>query len=221
MVQCPEGERTLKWFNLLDVMLRLRTRSTATETIGQAEESLSWRAPIIPGHSLAGIHLETSTALLEAQFSRYAIPRQKGLYQFPGSPVLSMKHQVDAQGNGGYAFNVHDIDLTNWKLFVSSPTHPFIDPRALYVIVRSHRVYAVIAWLFERYADGGAPIHSYAGRLAEGIGLGDPVSTLLEHMDLEFDTAEEFFMAEGLEIHAYGVSLEDEPEQIIMGLAVL
>lgn len=89
-------------------------------------------------------------------------------------------------------------------------------------IVRSHRVYAVIAWLFEMLADGAAPIHSYAGRLAEGIGLGDDVSTLLEHMDLEFDTADEFFMAEGLEIHAsHRMSLEDEPEQIIMGLAVL
>lgn len=221
MVQCPEGERALKWSNPLDMLLRLRTRPTATETIGPAEETLSWRAPIIPGHSLAGIRLETSTALLEAQFSRHAIPGQEGLYQFPGSPVLALKHELDAEGNGGYAFSVHDIDLTNWRLFFSSPTHMAIHPRALYVLVRSHRVYAVIAWLFEKYADGGPPTHSYAGRLAEGIGLGDAVSTLVEHMDMEFDTAEEFFMAEGLEIHGYGVSLEDEPEQIIMGLAVL
>lgn len=105
----------MKWLNFLGMLLRLRARPKETEMTAPAEDSLSWRAPIIPGHSLAGIRLETSTALLEAHFSRYAIPGQEGLYQFPGSPILALKREIDAQGNGGYAFNVHDIELTNWR----------------------------------------------------------------------------------------------------------
>ena len=138
---------------------------------------------------------------------------------------LSLKKEIDGNGDGGYAFSVHDVDLTNWKLFCDSPDHPGIDLRALYVLVRSNKIYAIKAWLFEKFKIGDKPIYSYKGKLPENIGLGDPVSKLLKFTRLEFDDAEELLIAApsygGLEIDAYGVSLEDEPEQIIMALAVV
>lgn len=105
----------------------------------------------------------------------------------PGSPVLTLEKDIDSNGNGGYAFSIQIIDLTNWKEFCDSHEHPSIDPRALYIFIRSNLVYTVKAWLFEKFEDGETPKHSYMGKLPQGIGLGDTTSELLKYTHLEFN----------------------------------
>jgi hypothetical protein len=186
---------------------------------------ISWRAPVVPAKSLAGIPLAISVAEFEKVLGFYLVDENKAIYQFEDSPVLSMAKGIDSDGNGGYGFSVFDRDLTNWRLFFNTPEHAGADPRALYVIVRSWKIYAVKAWLFEKYGEGGGPVNSYKGKLACGIGLGDVLSDLLAYSNLEFDAEEEWYVASdgysGLEVSGYGVSLEESPRQVIMALAVL
>ncbi|MCW1246066.1 hypothetical protein OC610_16755 [Pseudomonas sp. SAICEU22] len=186
---------------------------------------ISWDAPVEPSKSLAGVPLAASVGELEKIFDFYLVDTDKALYQFKGSPVLSMAKDIDANGDGGYGFSVFDRQLTNWNLFFDSPEHGGADPRALYIIVRSWKVFAVKAWMFEKYLEGGGPVHSYRGKLSCGIGLGDALIDLLSHAQLEFDEEEGWYVAEGsydgLEVTGYGVSLDDESDQAIMALAVL
>lgn len=187
--------------------------------------TISWQAPILPAKSLAGIPLMTSVAEFEMVLGRYVVDKDKMLYQFDGSPVLSMAKGIDSNGDGGFGFAVHDRELTNWRLFFNTPEHAGANPRALYIIVRSWKVYAVKVWLFEKYKEGGRPVNSYRGKLACNIGLGDALIDLVFHVDLEFDSEEEWYVAKGsncgLEISGYGVSLEDNPDQVVTALAVL
>lgn len=186
---------------------------------------ISWHAPVVPAKSLAGIPLLISVAEFERGLGRYLVEEGKALYQFEGSPVFSMVMGLDSDGNGGYGFSVFDRGLTNWHLFFNSPGHPGADPRALYVIVRSWKIYAVKVLMFEKYRDGGRPVNSYKGKLACGIGLGDLLSDLQGFAELEFDAEEEWYVAmgdySGLEVSGYGVSLADNSDQVVMALAVL
>ncbi|UZE24279.1 hypothetical protein LOY67_02335 [Pseudomonas sp. B21-056] len=186
---------------------------------------ISWLAPIVPAKSLAGIPLAISVVEFEKVLDRYLVDKDKALYRFRDSPVLSMVKGIDSNGDGGYGFSVFDRELTNWRLFFNTPEHAGADPRALYVIVRSWEVYAVKAWMFEKYREGGSPVNSYKGKLDCDIGLGDALGDLLAHAKLEFDAEEEWYVASGdysgLEVSGYGVSLEDNPSQVVMALAVL
>ncbi|MCG6574493.1 hypothetical protein EGM97_07230 [Pseudomonas sp. AF32] len=167
----------------------------------------------------------TSVAEFEMVLDRYVVDKNKMLYQFDGSPVLSMAKGIDSNGDGGFGFAVHGRELTNWRLFFNTPEHAGANPRALYVIVRSWKVYAVKVWMFEKYKEGGRPVNSYRGKLTCNITLGDALIDLFSCVELEFDSEEEWYVAKGiyggLEVSGYGESLEDNPDQVVMALTVL
>jgi len=187
--------------------------------------SIAWDAPVIPSKELAGIPLGIAIEEFECVLSQYLIDAEKCLYQFDGAPVLVLEKGFDSNGDGGYGFSVYNKKLTNWRLYFSTPDHAGADPRALNVIVRSWKVYAVKAWMFENLKEGSRPVNSYRGKLCGGIGLGDLVRDLLAYTELEFDNAEEWFYTDknfgGLEVSGYGVDLNDEPDQMIMALTVI
>lgn len=183
---------------------------------------MAWDAPIVPSKSLAGIPLGIEFSLLERVLNGYSLGGQR--YAFPGSPVLEMESSFDQGGDGGFAFLVENRDLTNWKLFFDSPDHAGADPRALYVIFKNWRVVAIKVWMFEKYKDGGRPVSSYKGRLPGGFKLGDKIASLLSFSSLEFDGTEESFFTDEdygvVEVGGSGVSLETNPDQVIMSIAV-
>lgn len=187
--------------------------------------SISWSAGIVPSKELAGIPIGTSLGDFERSLSEYLVDAERRLYKFDGGPLLVMEKWFDPDGNGGLSFSVYDRDLTNWKFFFPSPDHAGADPRALNVIVKAGKVFAVKVWMFEKYEEGGRPLNSYKGKLPGGIGLGDKVSDILPYAELEFDDVEEWFYTDseygGLEVSGHGVELEEDPEQIIMALTVI
>lgn len=187
--------------------------------------SISWSAPIAPSQSLAGIPLGMRVTEFEEAIKVYAVNVAEGLYQFSGSPILKMIKNLDSDGGGGYGFFVCDLELTNWRLYYDSPSHPGVESRALHVLVRNRKIHAVKAWLYESLARGDKPVSSYQGKLPEGIGLGDLIRDLSTYTDLEFDSAEEWFYTDekygGLEVSGYGCDLNDDPDQIITALTVI
>ncbi|WP_218173458.1 hypothetical protein [Pseudomonas gingeri] len=186
---------------------------------------ISWRAGIVPSQSLAGIPLGISVEDFEKNLSRYVIDESRGLYKFQGSPILTLGKELDSNGDGGYGFSVFDRELTGWRLYFSTSDHAGADPRALYVIVRSWKVFAVKVWMFENLRLEELPVNSYAGKLQEGIGLGDLVSEFLKYTELDFDDAEEWFCTDenygGLEVTGYGGDLSESPDQTIRALTVI
>ncbi len=187
--------------------------------------SISWSAPILPSISLAGIPLGMHVEDFERAIKQYVIDDKAGLYKFTDSPVLLMMKSFDSDGCGGYGFFVHDVDLTNWQLYYDRPDHPGVETRALHVLVREWKIYAIKTWLYESVAQGYKPVSSYQGKLPEGIGLGDLVRDLSPYTELEFDSSEEWFYTDekygGLEVCGYGSDLSDDPDQIITSLTVI
>lgn len=187
--------------------------------------SILWTAPIIPSYSLAGIPLGVHVKDVEKVLNKYALKDMEGMYRFVGSPVLRVEKYFDSMGDGGYGFHIVDLELTNWRLYYDSPDHPGVETRALHVLARNWKVYAVKVWVCESLADDNKPVNSYQGKLPEGIGLGSFVRELLPYTDLEFDSAEEWFCTSeeygGLEVTGYCCDLDDRPDQIITALTVV
>ena len=189
--------------------------------------SIAWDAPIIPSHSLAGIPLQVRVEDFDLVLENYLVNREKSWYQFEKSPLVYLEKYLDAAGNGGYGFGVVDIDLTNWRLYFDSPSHVGIQRKALAILIREFRVYAIKIWQFESLGSNSMPTHSYQGKLPEGIGLGSCVKDLLPYSALEFDSAEEWFITDpsygGLEVTGLGadMDLSDEPDQKISALCVI
>ncbi|TWC10990.1 MULTISPECIES: hypothetical protein [unclassified Pseudomonas] len=186
---------------------------------------IRWSAPILPSHSLAGIPLGVHVDEFEAVLNKYVVDDAKGIYKFVDSPALKMEKHFDSKGEGGYGFHVVDLELTNWRLYYDSPEHLGVETRALHVLTRNWKIYAVKVWMYENLADGQKPVSSYQGKLPENIGLGDFVRELLPYTDLEFDSAEEWFYTDreygGLEVTGYCCDLNERPDQVIIALAVV
>ncbi|WP_157832240.1 hypothetical protein [Pseudomonas sp. 09C 129] len=186
---------------------------------------ISWSAPVVPSHSLAGIPLGAHVEDFERSLSKYVIDEVEGLYRFVGSPVLRMEKRFDSSGDGGYGFYVVDLELTNWRLYYDSKSHPGVETRALHVLTSGWKIHAIKAWMFECLNLGDKPVNSYQGELSGGIGLGSYVRELLPYTGLEFDGAEEWFYTDknygGLEVSGCGGDLNDAPDQVIMSLAVI
>ncbi|SEN45668.1 hypothetical protein [Pseudomonas sp. NFACC39-1] len=184
-----------------------------------------WTAPVMPSRSLAGIPLGVSVSDFEEVLNKYALNDMGGIYGFVNSPTLRMERSIDSKGDGGYGFHVVDLELTNWRLYYDSPDHAGVETRALHVLTRDWKVYAVKVWMYECLADGAKPVNSYQGTLPEGIGLGSFVRELLPYTDLEFDSAEEWFYTSeeygGLEVTGYCSDLNDKSDQIITALTVV
>ncbi|WP_288407011.1 hypothetical protein [uncultured Herbaspirillum sp.] len=185
---------------------------------------ISWNAPIIPSHSMAGIPIGLDLKKVNELLRAYLIDDGKNLYQFDSAPLLQLKRLDEINGDETFLFNVHDRDKTNWSFHFNTPDHAGANPRALAIIFRKHKVHAVKAWHFERLKDGEKAKHIYRGKLPGNIALGDPVKNLLSYTKLQYDEAEEWFYTDdkygGLEVTGYG-ELEDYPEQEIMALAVI
>lgn len=186
---------------------------------------ISWRAPIKPSESLAGIPLGVHVRDLERAFAEYASDCTEGEYVFLGSPALRMEKGFDSNGDGGYGFFIVDPELTNWRLYYDRPDHLGVESRALHVLTRNWRVYAIKAWMYESLAKGDKPVNSYQGLLPEGLGLGDLIRDLLPYTELEFDEAEQWFYTGeeygGLEVSGFCRDLDEDPDQIITALAVI
>ena len=185
--------------------------------------ALSWVAPIIPSVSLGGIELGINLDELDNLLEGHSIDQAPGLYKFESSPILALRKSISG-GDIIYVFNVFDRELTNWRLYFNSPDHAGANPRALGVVIRNGVVHAVKVWDFENVKEGDKPKHVYAGKLPEGIGLGDPIGDLLVHAKLNYDDAEEVYYTDasygGLEVSGVG-NLDDFPEQSISCLAVI
>jgi len=188
---------------------------------------ISWTAPIIPSHSLAGIPLGLLASEFESSLEKYLIDPHCSTYKFEGSPELVMEKHIDLNGNGGFGFGVCNLELTNWRLYYDSPNHPGVNPNALTVIVRSWKVYAVKVWQFESTREGELPVYSYQGKAPIEIGLGNYVKDLLSFSNLAFDNSEEWFYTDstygGLEVTGLGadIDLQDDSEQRISALCVI
>ncbi|GAB7532011.1 hypothetical protein PS3A_44260 [Pseudomonas sp. 3A(2025)] len=105
---------------------------------------ISWRAPIKPSESLAGILLGTHVRDLERAFAEYASDCTQGEYVFLESPALRMEKGFDSNGDGGYGFFIVDPELTNWRLYYDRSDHPGVESRALHVLTRNWRAVAGI-----------------------------------------------------------------------------
>lgn len=193
----------------------------------QKEFSISWTAPILPSFSLAGIPLGATLEDLNKVIDKYLINEQKAIYQFLDSPMLYMSKKINENGDGGYGFEVQNVALTNWSLFFQSPNHFGVNKRALSILIRSGKVYAIKVWQFESLLPDQKPINSYKGRLPEGVGLGDYVRDILVFTELNFDSDEEWFCTDKsygtLEVTGLGNNwdLNDDPDQRITALAVV
>ncbi|MCP1571683.1 hypothetical protein J2S30_000062 [Herbaspirillum rubrisubalbicans] len=185
---------------------------------------ISWNAPIVPSHSLAGISIGLDLEEVERLLLSYLVERERNLYQFDSAPLLQLKRLDELNGDETFLFNVHDKDKTNWSLYFNTPDHAGANPRALAIIFRKNKVHAVKIWHFEKLKDGEKAKHIYRGKLPGNIGLGDPLRDLLSYTKLQYDEAEEWFYTDdkygGLEVTGYG-ELVDYPEQVIMALAVI
>lgn len=192
----------------------------------ESDFSISWTAEIIPSQSIAGIPIGVSVENFDRVLGKYLVDESKGLYRFEGSPVLSSEKYFDANGNGGYGFSVFDLELTRWRLYYDRPDHAGVDSRAFHVLFRAGKVFAIKVWLFESLRVGENPSSSYAGKLKEGIGLGDLVRDFLAYTELEYDSAEEWFYTDqnygGLEVTGYSAGdLTDWPDQNIRVLTII
>lgn len=186
--------------------------------------SISWNAPIIPSHSIAGIPLGLDVDDLNELLQIYLLDRGNNLYQFAESPVLNLKKNTNVDGTEIYLFSVNQKDLTNWHFFFDSPDHVGANPRALGIVIREKKVHAVKIWHFEKLRDGERPQNIYRGKMPGDIGLGDLVGSLLSYSRLHYDQVEEWFYTDpeygGVEVTGYG-DLTEFPDQIITALAVI
>ena len=193
--------------------------------IMSCEFVISWSAPIVPSVSLAGIPLGMHVREFDVGLSQYVADEAGSLYKFVGAPGLVLDRKIDESGEGGFAFYVADLALTNWNLYYDSDKHPGVECRALHVLVKDWEIYAVKVWMFECLAEGDKPVSSYQGKLPQGLGLGSFVCELLPFTELQFDTAEEWFYTDnnygGLEVFGCGRELEEAPDQRIMALTVI
>lgn len=184
---------------------------------------ISWNAPIVPSISMAGIELGMDISELLDLLSMYTVDGVNNLYQFEMSPVL---HLVKRNSNGDelYLFNVHDKDLTNWRLYFNTPDHLGANPRALGVVVRDGKVHSVKAWNFEKLKKGDIPKNIYRGKLPENIGLGDQLCDLLPCAKLVYNDADEVFYSDSgygaIEVTGYG-ELDEYPDQVIMAISLI
>jgi len=187
------------------------------------KNNISWRAPVLPSVSLAGIPLGINVSDLDCLLYRYLIDREIDLYKFDDAPVLKLR-VTEYESETLYLFRIYDVELTNWRLFFSSPEHAGVNTRALAIIVRNRIVHAVKVWNFELGNEGDKPKNVYAGKLPEGIGLDDPISSLLPYTSLQYDEAEEWFYTDesygGLEVTGCG-NLDEYPDQVIRALTVI
>jgi len=184
---------------------------------------ISWNAPIVPSISMAGIELGMGASELLDLLSMYAVAGANNLYQFEMSPILQLV-KSNSNGDDIYLFNVHDKDLTNWRLYFNTPDHLGANPRALGVAVRDGKVHSVTAWHFEKLKEGDVPKNIYRGKLPENVGLGDKVCDLLPCAKLVYDDAAELFYSDSeygaLEVTGYG-DLDEYPDQIIIAISVI
>ncbi|MCJ2370342.1 hypothetical protein [Pseudomonas sp. RGM 3321] len=177
---------------------------------------ISWKAPIIPCKSLAGIPMHASAKLLKSVLARYVVDEEGLLYQFGDSPILKVEiYEPDSNGDSGYAFSLSDDTVIN-RLLKGKP--------ALSISLRSDRVTFIKIYNFS-FSGDTAQNHIYKGTLPRGIGLGSLVSELLPYTRLELDETEEFFYTDdnygAVEITGLGVPLEDIPDQHITAICII
>lgn len=101
--------------------------------------SISWNAPIISSHSIAGIPLGLDVDDLNELLQIYLLERGNNLCQFSESPVLNLKKITNVDGTETYLFSVNQRDLTNWHFFFDSPDHAGANPRALGIVIREKK----------------------------------------------------------------------------------
>lgn len=186
--------------------------------------SISWSAPIEPSKSMVGIPIGLELEKLKILLTKYLVGDGEGLYLFDNAPFLKLESfAIDADGNGHYHFILADSRLTHINNEVQLKDTFY--SRALHIMLRSYKVFAIKVWAFEHLYDDELPEHSYRGRTKEGIGLYDEVSKFLPYSHLEFDEAEEWFYTDrtygGLEVTGYGRSLKNFPDQVIMAITVI
>lgn len=185
---------------------------------------ISWDAPIKPSKSMAGIPIGLDVKELDSLLTNYLDSCNKNVYVFHNSPALTLGSSIDSEGNGVYMFTLYDRSLTNIK--IDAQLRDDFYSRALCVLLRRYKVFAVKAWAFERLnSDGDLPVNSYRGKTRENLGLYSKVSEFLDYTNLEFDEGEEWFYTDkeygGLEVIGYGMSLDNYPEQLVMSIGVI
>lgn len=177
---------------------------------------ISWKAPITPCKSLAGIPVHASAKLLRSVLARYVVNEESLLYQFEDSPILKMEiYEPDSEGNGGYNFSLSDETVIN-KLLKGTP--------ALSISLSNDRVTFIKIYDFS-FSGDAAENYIYKGTLPGNIGLGSLVSELLPYTRLELDETEEFFYTDTqygeVEVTGLGVPLEDIPDQHIIAICLI
>lgn len=175
----------------------------------------SWRAPVVPGVSMAGIPLGMSGERFQHVLAGYRVGAHSGRYRFAEGPELVARGGIDEAGNGGYAFSLADKECVD-ELMSMTP--------ALSVGVRDGTVWVIKAYDFSFKGDAAEPL-IYQGKLPGGLGLGDKLSNASAFCALEFDDAEDWFCAqwgEGrVELSGWAGTLLDQPDQLITAIAVL
>lgn len=186
--------------------------------------NISWKSPIIPSKSLAGIPIGIENGLFQHVLEQYLVDSENKIYEFNYSPALILDEYIlDDNGNGYYHFVLNDPKLTGR----GNPTQlrDSFYSRVLNIGVVNNHIAAIKTWAFEVLVkDDQKSIHSYMGKTKEGLGLYSPLIDFLNYSELVFDEGESFFYTDGaygnLEITGYGQTLEDYPDQVVMAIAV-
>jgi hypothetical protein len=165
---------------------------------------LDWAAPILPGHSIAGIPfgmpLEQLLSALKANSTDGGGPP---VLRFANSPLLRFEQE-------GESLRLRAIEIPknyDWQDVVMRLG--FKD--GMLSFARVDRVH----W------DG----YSYNGKLFDDIGLGGQVRSLCRHLEpCLYDDAEEWFYfgrsSDGVRVAGSACSLEQDPEQVIGTICV-
>ena len=186
--------------------------------------SFSWKSPIIPSKSLAGIPIGIENGLFQNILKQYLVDSENKIYEFKYSPALILdEYTLDDNGNGCYHFVLNDPKLTGRKNL--SQLRDLFYSRVLNILVVNNHIAAIKTWAFEVLdQDDQKSAHSYMGKTKEGLGLYSPLIDFLNYSILEFEEGESFFYSDdaygNLEITGYGQTLEDYPDQVVMAIAV-
>jgi hypothetical protein len=164
-------------------------------------EKFDWAAPIEPGHGMLGLTLGLSLSSIRARLGENG-----SVIMLPSSPKLT----VDYSSKEGAVF-LRATDLNDckydWQNIVAR-------------LIFEEDVLVGIVVL----GGQGNEAYSYKGKLFGKIGLGSPVSDLLEFGSIEYDDVEEVFFSNqwnGIEIGGAGAcDLSFNPRQLVTFLKV-
>jgi hypothetical protein len=158
-------------------------------------EKIDWAAPIEPGRGMLGLNLGMTLST-----ARALLGEDGNIMAFANSPRLT----VDYSEDGLILLRAADMDNCNydWQNIVAR------------LIFESGRLVGIVA-LGDRDNDA----YAYKGRLFNKVGIGTPVSDLLNIGPIEYDSAEEVFFSDkwsGVEIGGSDAcDLSVNPTQII------